>query len=198
MLDVTTTAPGRDTRERILDAAWALAVDQGLEKVRVADIAAAAGVSRQLVYAHFDNRAGLLTAMARHRDRSSGFAERVRSTEDLPPAQALEAVLRAWCDHLPAILPVARGLEAAAATGDEGATAWHDRMRALRDTFSQTISRVRRAGGLSPRWTVGTATDWIWAHAHVSTYHHLVNECGWSPADYTRHTVRTLLAELLH
>lgn len=92
---------------------------------------------------------------------------------------------------------VARGLEAAAVTGDEGATAWHDRMRALRDTFSQAISRLRRIDGLNPRWTVATATDWVWAHAHVSTYHHLVDECGWRPADYTRHTVRTLLGELL-
>ena len=41
------------------------------------DIAAAAGVSRQLVYFHYGNRAGLLTAMARHRDEASGFAQAV-------------------------------------------------------------------------------------------------------------------------
>ena len=40
------------------------------------DVARAAGVSRQAVYLHFGSRAGLLVAMARHHDRTSGFAER--------------------------------------------------------------------------------------------------------------------------
>ena len=44
-----------------------------LHDVTVAEIAAATGVSRQLVYLHFYNRAGLLVAMARHHDGPSGF-----------------------------------------------------------------------------------------------------------------------------
>jgi AcrR family transcriptional regulator len=192
-----TTAPGRDTRERILDVAWALVVEHGPETVRVADVAAAAQVTRQLVYAHFDNRAGLLTAMTRHRDRASGFADRTEAVDALPPAEALDALLRAWCDYIPQILPVARALEAAATAGAEGATAWRDRMDALYNTFRKTIHRVRRAGLLAPPWTVRTATDWTWAQSHVSTYQHLVVERGWLPAQYTRHTVGLVTSRLL-
>ena len=59
----------------------------------VADIAAASGVSRQLVYHHFESRAGLLVAMARHHDAASGFRERLVATRELAPVEGLEAVL---------------------------------------------------------------------------------------------------------
>ena len=72
-----------DTPTRILEAAWALVIERGSVDVTVAEIAVAAGVSRQLVYFHFENRAGLLTAMARHRDEASGFIDEVaRSIPD--------------------------------------------------------------------------------------------------------------------
>ena len=31
-----------------------------------------------------------------------------------------------------------------------------------------------------PRWSVKTATDWIWAQTHVATWHHLTQERGGS------------------
>lgn len=192
------TTPGRQTRDRILETAWELVVTHGLDAVRVADVAAAAGVSRQLVYAHFGNRAGLLTEMARHRDRSTGFADRVAAAADREPVEALGALLRAWCEHIPQILPVARALEAAAASGAEGAEAWQDRMTALHDTFRVAIARVEAAGRLARGWRVGTATDWAWARCHVSTFQHLVAERGWDPADYTDWTVADLLDRLVN
>lgn len=86
---------GTETRSRILEVAWALVSERGTTGgVTVAEIAAAAGVSRQLVYFHFENRAGLLAAMARHHDVESGFVQRVAASRALPPVEALEALLR--------------------------------------------------------------------------------------------------------
>ena len=65
-----------DTPERILDEAWALARRRGLAAVTMGEIAKVAGVSRQLMYFHFANRAGLLVAMTRRQDTRSGFRER--------------------------------------------------------------------------------------------------------------------------
>ena len=48
-----------DTKTRILETAWTLVNERGIG-VGVGEIAAAAGVSRQLVYVHFTSRAGLL------------------------------------------------------------------------------------------------------------------------------------------
>lgn len=192
------TISGTETRSRILEAAWALLDERGMAGgVTVAEIAGAAGVSRQLVYFHFENRAGLLAAMARHHDVGSGFSERVAASRSLPPVEGLEELLRAWCRYVPEILPVARALEAADITGDEGGVAWRDRMASLRAAFRIAISRVEGAGWLAKGWTVETAADWVWARSHLTSWQHLVAERGWSPEDYEERIVRSILAEVL-
>lgn len=191
------TTVGTDTRSRILETAWALAHERGINDVTVGEIARAAGVSRQLVYFHFENRAGLLLAMARHQDARSGFIERVADTRSLPPVEGLEKLLRVWCDYTPEILPVARTLEAAVITGDEGETAWRDRFEDLREAFRIAVHRVERDGRLAGGWTVETATDWIWARTHLAIWQHLVVEHGWSPDDYEERSIRSILAEVL-
>lgn len=185
------------TRSRILEAAWGLVRERGVGAVTIAEIAVAAGVSRQLVYFHFENRAGLLVAMARHHDISSGFVERVAACEVLPPVEALEELLRAWCDYVPDILPVARALEAAAIAGDEGGVAWRDRMGGLREVFRAAVVRIEGDGGLAGGWTVKTATDWIWARSHLTNWQHLVGERGWSHNEYKERSTRSILAEVL-
>ncbi|MEU4420266.1 TetR family transcriptional regulator [Actinoplanes sp. NPDC024001] len=51
-------------RDTLIGAARQLAVERGWEHVRMADVARAAGVSRQTVYNEFDGRAGLAEALA--------------------------------------------------------------------------------------------------------------------------------------
>jgi len=165
-----------DTRARILDTAWELVRERGVDAVTVADIAAATGVSRQLVYVHFENRAGLLKAMA---------------------VDALERLLRLWFAYLPEILPVARALEAAAINGDEGGLAWRDRMGDLRELFAAAVDRVDRDGRLAGGWTVPEATDWVWARAQPATFAHLVGDRAWPAAAYTDRAVRSILVEVV-
>jgi AcrR family transcriptional regulator len=185
------------TKERILDAAWALVRERGPHAVTIADIAAGAGVSRQLVYFHFDNRAGLLGAMARHHDTRSGFRARALATRDLPPAEALAALMRAWHAYLPEILPIAQALEAAAITGEEGAEAWRDRMGELREAFRYAVARLEGDSRLAPGWTVDDAADWVWAHCQPSSWRHLVGERGWDPREYARRSEAAVLHEIV-
>jgi AcrR family transcriptional regulator len=181
---VSSTELSAETRARVLDAAWERVLEHGPRGVSVKDIAAAAGVSRQLVYFHYGSRAGLLTAMARHRDERSAFAKAVGAP--------LPELLRAWCDYLPDILPVARALEAALVSGDEGGEAWRDRMGELRAIFRHALRDTR----LRPGWTLDHATDWLWARVQPSSYAHLVQERGWTHAEYTERTIASLLDEL--
>ena len=174
---------------RILDEAWTLARRDGLNAVTVGEIAKAAGVSRQLVYHHFTNRAGLLVALARHQDTRSGFRERAWATRDLPPAEALEALVRAWLAYLPEILPVAYALEAAAITGDDGADAWHDRMGELHEAIRFAAARLDLADG----WTPDTAADWIWSRVQPSAWRHLVDERGWTVEEFVGRTVTSVV-----
>jgi AcrR family transcriptional regulator len=186
-----------ETRARILDTAWGLVRQRGIGAVTVADIAAATGVSRQLLYVYFENRAGLLVAMARRHDVRSGFAGRAAEARSLPPVAALERLLRLWFAYLPEILPVARALEAAAVNGDEGGVAWRDRMGDLREMFAAAVARVEGEGRLAEGWTVPAATDWVWARAQPATFSHLVGERGWPPGDYTERAVRSVLSEVV-
>jgi AcrR family transcriptional regulator len=177
------------TPTRILEAAWDLVTERGTVDVTVAEIATAAGVSRQLVYVHFGDRAGLLTAMARHRDEASGFVDQVAVARALPPAEGLEHLLRAWCGHMPTIASVARALEVA----DDGTSAWRQRMGELRAALRRAIERV----DLAPGWTVDEAADWAWSRIQPTTFQHLVGERGWTPEEYAERTVSSLLAELI-
>ena len=186
-----------DTRARILDTAWGLVQERGIGAVTVADIAAATGVSRQLLYVHFENRAGLLVAMARRHDVRSGFAGRAAEARSLPPVAALERLLRLWFAYVPEILPVARALEAAATNGDEGGVAWRDRMGDLREVFAAAVERVDQDGRLAEGWTVPSATDWVWARAQPATFQHLVVDRAWPADDYTERAVRSILAEVV-
>ena len=190
-----TTELSAATRSRILEAAFATVRDRGAAALSVKGVAADAGVSRQLVYFHYASRAGLLLAMARHHDARSGFAARVAAARTAPPVAALAELLRAWLDYVPDILPVARALEAALITGDEGGEAWRDRMGELHAIFRHAVDRVDRDGALASGWDAAAATDWIWARVQPAAWSYLVEERGWTGSAFADRTVAGLLAE---
>ena len=190
-------APQRNARAHILETAWGLVGERGVQAVTVADIATASGVSRQLVYHHFESRAGLLVAMTRHHDAASGFRTRLVATRELAPVEAFETALRLWLGYVPEILHVARALEAALIAGDEGGAAWRDRMDDIHAAFRLAVARVDEAGRLAPGWTVDAAADWVYARSHISTWQHLVADRGWPAADYVDRTIASIMAEVV-
>lgn len=194
---MASTELSADTRARILETAWEAVREGGVDAVSVKAIAAAAGVSRQLVYFHYGNRAGLLLAMARAMDERSGIEELGTVTLALEPVEAFERFVRGWCAYIPELHPVARALEAAAITGDEGGEVWHDRLADLRRTLRRAVKRLDAAGHLADGWTVEQATDWAWSRAQPSQWDYLVNMCGWSQRTFTNRLVRSLTAELV-
>jgi AcrR family transcriptional regulator len=169
---------------------------EGVTDATLADVAAEAGVSRQAVYLHFQNRAGLLTAMARRHDVSSGLIARLDALSALEPVAALKGTLEAWFDYVPQILPIARALEAASITGEEGGEAWHDRMRALHSTLGTCIQRVAKAGKLSPRWRPKEAADWVFSRVSISAWDSL-RDLGWSTTKIKNRAVASILAEIV-
>jgi AcrR family transcriptional regulator len=188
--------PSAQTRARLLDAAWNEAVERGVEALTLAGVAAQAGVSRQAVYLHFHNRSTLLVEMTRRHDRTSGFVGRLVAARRQPPAVAFHQTLEEWYAYLPTILPVARSLEAAALAAADGAEAYVDRMRDWREGLRIVVAGLADADLLTERWDVETATDWVWSAVHPTTYHHLVSERGWQPADVVSRTIETLEREL--
>jgi AcrR family transcriptional regulator len=92
---VSTTAPGRRerkkaaTRQAIADAALALFVERGFDRVTVAEVAEAADVSVATVFAHFSSKEALL--FDRDADRELALTSAVR---DRAPGVSLLDALR--------------------------------------------------------------------------------------------------------
>jgi TetR/AcrR family transcriptional repressor of nem operon len=124
-------------RERLLEAAGRQLRERGLEKVAVADVAAAAGLTHGALYAHFSSKEALCTeAIARMLDRSAGAAAR----------QGWKAYLEAYLS-LRHVRQRATGCPFTALGGDVPRSA-----PPVRNTFSQGLERAldnlaKRLGG---------------------------------------------------
>jgi AcrR family transcriptional regulator len=185
------------TRARILETAWRLMGERdGHRAVSMAEIAKAAGVSRQLVYLHFETRAGLFAAMTRWEDERTGFQQRVYDAVCLPPPDGLEQLVRTWIEYLQIIAPVATTLESAPA-GDAGRVAWDQRMNELRGVFRSAVADIDGAGRLAAGWTIDEAADWAWSQAHLTAWRNLVGVRGWSQGAFADRCAATILNELV-
>ena len=186
-----------DTRARILEATWRLMEETEDLTVRIADIAAASGVSRQAVYLHFGNRAQLLLAAVQYRDAQTPTNEVRRAAEEVPIPEALGAFVAGWFAYIPRIEPVAHLLSTASLVDAEARVAFDDRMTALRRNITVLATRLAEAGALKPEWTVARAVDWIWHRTHLDGWRQMVGERGWTAADYTQAVIASLERDLL-
>jgi len=78
-----------DVREALLDAAYDAAVTTGWQRARMADIAAAAGVSRQTLYDQFGDREGLALHLALR--ETQRFLDGVERAMDKHAGEVVEA-----------------------------------------------------------------------------------------------------------
>jgi AcrR family transcriptional regulator len=100
------TAPQRrlplaERRALIIEAAGRLFGEHGYERTRIDEIAAAAGVTKPIVYRHFDSKRDLYLALLdRHREDLPGFVATM-PTEGTTE-ERMRAVLDGWLDYVEA------------------------------------------------------------------------------------------------
>jgi AcrR family transcriptional regulator len=177
------------TRTAILNATWSLFAEKGRLEASQADIARAAGVSRQSVFLAFGNRAGLLTAMARNKDLQSDHVQRLRqiSQAETVDEQDFLRYVDIWLDYLPLIYPVGILLDADSVTDEEAASAWDDRMKgALLAGLKRILGRLEADGRLAGDWRSDQAAELVWSLVHPTCWRQLVVGCGWSHKDFRR------------
>ncbi len=186
-------------RRRILEAALEIVEEDGVKAATLISVARKAGVSRQAIYLFYGGRSGLLGAVTRHKDRTSGVGRRFRvALASETPSDCLRRVVEVWFGYLPEIGALALALMSAAQAGDEAAgEAWDDRMRVLQDAFGRAIRRIYDAGLLADGWSVEEAADFTWALAHATTWHHLVRELDWQSSVAAERVSASLEAVLL-
>lgn len=174
-----------DTRRAVLEAAWQRMSTPGGMGVGMAEIAAAAGVSRQTLFYAFGSRPGLLVAMVRYRDEQTDHVRRLAELARGTGADAgtLQAFTDTWIDYLPIVYPVAYQMETDAVTDADIALAWHDRFfnMGLRRGFERILGRLAAAGVLGRGADTAWLADLCLSLVVPSAWHLLVVQCRWAP-----------------
>ena len=86
-------------RHLIVEAAGRLFGEHGYDATRLDDVAAAAGVTKPVLYRHFDDKTALyLALLERHREDLGTFAGAIPAAGALE--QRLRAVLEVWLDYV--------------------------------------------------------------------------------------------------
>lgn len=174
-----------ETRTRILQATVRLLEQRGGRGARMGDIAEAAGISRQAVYLHFASRTELLVAATRYLDEVLDVEQRLApSRAAASGTERLALFIECWGNYIPEIYGVAKALLVAKDTDEAAATAWNDRMLAMRDGCRAAIEALHLDGTLAAEWKPETATDTLWTMLLVPNWENLTIECGWSTKQY--------------
>lgn len=93
--------PARERRALIEDAAARLFAERGYSATSVADIVAAAGVSKPMLYRHFESKQDLqMKLLARCRDELAAAPLDVFLNEPGDPDQRLPGMIDAWFAHV--------------------------------------------------------------------------------------------------
>jgi AcrR family transcriptional regulator len=185
------------TRARILAAARGL-LESGDADAAMGRIARAAGVTRQLLYLHFEGRADLLLALTRAVDeevRPAAQQERVDAAPDgrtaLREAVALQARIK------PRIAAVAAAIDRLRPTDPDAAAAWREREDARFDRARQVVGRLAAEGLLRPDLPTDDAARLLWSATSLRAWTELVVESGWTAEQWVRRTAELLERSLL-
>ena len=179
------TAGRLDTRTAILQSARTLLEEHGYHGVGLAEVARAAGLSRQSVYLHFGSKRGLLLALVDWVDQVEGLEELLASARSAPSAiAALDAMVHLTAMYTPRIYKLAAVLEVARRTERDFDAAWQDRMAHRRRNMGAVVKWLADAGDLAEGTTVRSGTDIVWTMLSVHVFEDLVVDRGWSTERY--------------
>jgi AcrR family transcriptional regulator len=134
------SAPQR--RLRIEDEAGRLFAQRGIEATTMDDIAAAAGVTKPVVYRHFASKKALhLHLLRRHREELAGAAlDELAAAADRGVQERVRAMIEAWFAHIEAH-PYAWRMLFADTTGDPDVLAVLDELHGLQRAADVALLR---------------------------------------------------------
>ncbi|MEW2511160.1 TetR family transcriptional regulator [Streptomyces sp. NPDC046870] len=170
-----------DTRTAILNAAHELFIAEGYSAVTVANIAAAAEVALQTVYASTGGKADILKDLLAPAIKDPSVAETMRSifeTDD--PREVINITARGtrqvherhW-RSLAALVPQCHAEPAAAAVLAAGNAEYIKELTAV-------VDRLEQMNALAPGGNTSKAVDLLWFHVGQDAWFSLVGHRHWS------------------
>lgn len=185
-------------KQRILRATLKLLAQRGDAEVSMAEIARAAGISRQALYLHFPERSALFLALAAFADEDRGLDAELDRVHNAPSGgAALEAFITLQARMNPGIWAIARSVEAVRRRDREAEAAWQNRLRNRLATCKRIIKKLKHDGALRTDLPSDIAADLLWTITSLRTWEDLVLERRWSPEGYRTHVMDVLSRSLL-
>jgi AcrR family transcriptional regulator len=193
-----------ETRERILEAARRLFAERGYAETTIEAIATEADVAVPTLYAAFQSKRGVLSAlMGRLVSGEAGGPPLLQTAgsravlAETDPRRALEL----FVDHLSQVqervIPTYEVMKSAARS-EPDLTELLGRMQAYRFSNITTIpAKLAELGALRPGLSEGDASRTIWAIASPEVRQMLQSFAGWSADRYRAWLVETLTVLLL-
>ena len=189
------------TRQRILESAADLFVRQGYGTTSIREIAGAARVAPDTVYATFGTKARLLTALLDIRLAPGGQTSILDRPEvqailaEPDPRQILRLFARDYAAMSERVRPVSEVLRTAKAVEPEMATI-REQMEAHRFTYMRTIV-LRLASRAKLRVPLNRAAQIVWTLASPDVGRMLCDVQGWTTRQYADWLEDTLATTLL-
>jgi len=183
---VSSGVPGDPaTRQRILDAALQLVTRRGGADVTLAEVAREARVSRQGLYLHFADRAGLFLALVRHADDRRGLAAAIQKIQAAPSGEAALREMAATQARInPGVWPLARAFDSVRRQDEAAERSWQERLSHRLEGCRAIVAQLVREGSLRPGLGPDVAADLLWTLSSLRVWEDLVLLRGWSAQQY--------------
>jgi AcrR family transcriptional regulator len=193
----------RQTRQRILRAAYELFVDQGYGATTLQDIAERAGVAVQTIYFAFGNKPSLLTELVdvtiAGDDEPIPTLQRDWFREAVAAATAeahLRAHVRGACAVLARVAPIMDVLRAAGAQEPTLAGLWQQDTDPRLEVQTTAARSLTAKPGATPGMTTERAADLLYALLSPELYLLFIRDRGWTPQRWEQWVYETLHTQL--
>ncbi|MCM6772454.1 TetR/AcrR family transcriptional regulator [Nocardia sp. CDC159] len=190
-------AQAQQTHADIAVAARELFVAKGWAATTVRDVARAAGVSVPTVYAAYENKKGLVQALADAADLAADPARQLAELEATADPRRHLAAMAAYDRRLFERSGDLLTLIREAGRGEPELAAVYERGRVLGDRTRVQVLSTWPAHTLRPGLDVATAVDIYAALCNIDVYVTLTVERGWSPQRVEDWWTEALARELL-
>lgn len=192
----------RETERAVLEAARRLFVAQGYARTTVAEVAQAAGVSVETLYARFKNKAGLLHRMwdvtIGGDDEEVVYHERpeiqaLHAEPDLARRFAMQARLFTQTAHR--VVPFLLMVQAAAGSEPAAAQMLEEMGRQRLVGIGVMAASAAATGQLAVSEEV--CRDVVWATTDGMLWHRLVEQRGWTDEAFAEHLAQVWISLLV-
>jgi AcrR family transcriptional regulator len=191
-----------ENRKAVLAAARHRFLDQGYAATTLGEIAADAGVSVQMVYKAFSNKAGLLKALfdvsVAGDDQPIPMADRdliLTITLEPDPIGKIAKYTEHLAQSMPRVAPIQLLARDAAAADAGAAEVWAQTRRETFTAMTLFAANLAETGQLQV--SVHEARDILWTYHAPEMYELLVLQRAWTPKRYGRFLAGALTAVLV-